>query len=83
MKRGDFYGVYRGSKRDPKDYQVFLVVSRQVIIDSQFPTVICAPVYSKHDGFSTHIEVGIDEGLKRDSAVYCDKYNFNCRRTSS
>jgi mRNA interferase MazF len=70
MKRGDFYRVYRGTKYDPKDYRVFLVVSRQALIDSQFSTVICAPVYSKYDGFTTQIEVGADEGLKHDSAVY-------------
>jgi mRNA interferase MazF len=73
MKRGDFYRVYRGAKYDPKDYRVFLVVSRQAVIDSQFSTVICAPIYSKYDGFPTQIEVGMDEGLKHDSAVYCDE----------
>jgi len=73
MKRGDFYRVYRASKNDPKDYRVFLVVSRQLLIDSQFSTVICAPVYSKYDGFPTQVEIGVDEGLKHDSAVYCDE----------
>jgi len=73
MRRGDLYRVYRGSKHDPKDYRVFLVVSRQLLIDSQFSTVICAPVYSKYDGFPTQIEIGVDEGLKHDSAVYCDE----------
>jgi len=55
MRRGDFYRVYRGTKYDPKDFRVFLVVSRQAVIDSQFSTVICAPVYSKYDGISTQI----------------------------
>jgi mRNA interferase MazF len=73
MKRGDFYRVYRGAKYDSKDYRVFLIVSRQAVIDSLFSTVICAPVYSKYDGFTTQIEVGVDEGLKHDSAVYCDE----------
>jgi mRNA interferase MazF len=73
VKRGDFYRVYRGSKYDPKDYRVFLVVSRQKAIDSTFSTVICAPVYSKYDGLPTQVEVGVDEGLKHDSAVYCDE----------
>ena len=72
MRRGDLYRVYRGSKYDPKDYRVFLVVSRQMLIDTQFPTVICAPFYSKYDGFSTQIEVGVEEELKHDSAIYCD-----------
>jgi len=73
VKRGDFYRVYRGSKYDPKDYRVYLVVSRQAVIDNDFSTVICAPVYSRYGGLPTQVEVGADEGLKHDSAVYCDE----------
>jgi mRNA interferase MazF len=73
MKRGDLFRVYRSSKHDPKEYRVFLIVSRQELIDSRFSTVICAPVYSKYDGFTTQVEVGVDEGLKHDSAIYCDE----------
>ena len=73
MKRGDFYRVYKGSKNDPKDSRIFLVVSRQLLIDTKFSTVICAPVYSIYDDvIQTQVEVGIKEGLKHDSAVYCD-----------
>ena len=73
MKRGEFYRVYRGSKNDPKEHRVFLIVSRQLLIDSQFSAIVCAPVYSKYDGFPTQIEVGVEEGLKHDSAIYCDE----------
>jgi mRNA interferase MazF len=73
VKRGDLYRVYRGSPNDPKEHRVFLVVSRQLLVDSRFSTVICAPVYSRHDGLPTQVEVGMDEGLKHDSAVYCDE----------
>jgi len=72
MKRGDLYRVYRGSKDDPKKQRVYLVVSRQTVVDNDFSTVICAPVYSKYGGLPTQIEAGADEGLKHDSAVYCD-----------
>jgi mRNA interferase MazF len=72
MKRGELYRVYKGSKYDPKEHRVVLVVSRQEVIDNQFPSVICAPIYSKYDGFVTQVEVGVDEGLKHDSAIYCD-----------
>jgi mRNA interferase MazF len=73
MKRGDLFRVYQGSKYDPKDYRVFLVVSRQALIDTQFSTVICAPIYTKYDeNIPTQVEVGVDEGLKHDSAIYCD-----------
>jgi mRNA interferase MazF len=73
MKRGGLYRVNRGSPYDPKRQRVFLVVSRQTVIDSAFSTVICAPVYSRYGGLPTQIEAGADEGLKHDSAVYCDE----------
>ena len=47
--------------------------TRQSLVDNdQFSSVICAPVYSKYHGISTQVEVGIDEGLKHDSAIHCD-----------
>ncbi len=49
------------------------MVSRQILIDSRFSIVICAPIYSKHDGLSTQVSVGIDEGLKHDSSIHCDE----------
>ena len=72
MKRGDLYLVVQAVKHDPKEQRVFLVVSRQLLIDTQFSTVICAPVYSKYGGLPTQVEVGVNEGLKHDSAIYCD-----------
>jgi len=72
MKRGELYRVYKGNKNDPKDYRVYLIVSRQVLINSQFPTVICAPIRTNYGSLPTQVEIGIDEGLKHDSAVYCD-----------
>jgi mRNA interferase MazF len=72
VKRGDLYRVYRGTKYDPKNHRVFLVVSRQLLIDSRFSTVICAPVYSNYDGLVTQVPIGLNEGLKHDSAIYCD-----------
>ena len=72
MKRGDLYRIYKGSSKDPKRFRVFIVVSRQVLIDSKFSTVICAPIYSSYEGLSTQVSVGIDEGLKHDSSIYCD-----------
>ncbi|MFQ5628162.1 MAG: type II toxin-antitoxin system PemK/MazF family toxin [bacterium] len=73
MKRGDLYRVYKGSARDPRKSRVFVVVSRQVVIDSRFSTVICAPIYSVHDGLTTQVEIGIDEGLKHTSSIHCDE----------
>jgi mRNA interferase MazF len=51
---------------------VFVVVSRQALIDSAFSTVVCAPVYSRRDGLATQVEVGADVGLKHDSSIHCD-----------
>jgi mRNA interferase MazF len=73
LKRGDLYRVYKGSKRVPKKYRVFVVISRQVLIDSKFSTVICAPIYSNYSGISTQGPVGTREGLKHDSCIYCDE----------
>lgn len=73
MKRGDLYRVYKGSKHDTKNYRVFVVVSRQALIDSKFSTVICAPIYSNYLGISTQVPIGIDDGLKHDSCIYCDE----------
>jgi mRNA interferase MazF len=72
VKSGDLYRVYKGSKNDPKKHRIFLVVSRQTLIDQNFSTVFSAPVYSNYHGFPTQIEIGLDEGLKHDSAVFCD-----------
>ena len=63
----------RPSSRDPKKFRVFAIVSRQILIDSRFSTVICAPVYTVYDGLSTQVPVGIDEGLKHDSGIHCDE----------
>ena len=73
MRRGELYRVYKGSPHDPKKFRVFVVVSRQVLIDSRFSTVVCAPVYSSYDGLSTQVKVGVDEGLKHESSIHCDE----------
>ena len=72
MKRGDLYRVRRPGGGDPKRWRVFVVVSRQALIDSRFSTVVCAPVYSRRDGLATQVEVGPEDGLKYESSVHCD-----------
>ena len=73
MQRGDLYLVRKPGQADPRKQRAFVVVSRQVLIDSKFSTVICAPVYSRHDGLSTQVPAGIEEGLKHESSVHCDE----------
>ena len=72
MRRGDVFLVRKPSQPDPKRQRAFVVVSRQALIDSNYDTVICAPVYSKHLGLQSQVSVGDAEGLKHDSAIHCD-----------
>ncbi len=72
MKRGELYRVPHPSARDPRRSRVFVIVSRQLLIESNFSTVICAPIYSAYHGLSTQVLVGIEQGLKHDSSIYCD-----------
>lgn len=71
MKRGELYRVHKPGG-DPKQYRAFVIVSRQILIDSQFSTVVCAPVFTHGDGLSTQVAVGPDEGLKHSSWIMCD-----------
>jgi mRNA interferase MazF len=43
------------------------------VIESRFSSVICVPVYSAQHGLSSQVAVGIDDGLKHDSAIHCDE----------
>jgi len=73
VRRGDLFLVAHPNARDPKRARVFVVVSRQTLIDSRFSTVICAPVYSAYHGLATQVPVGPAEGLKHESAIHCDE----------
>jgi mRNA interferase MazF len=48
-------------------------VSRQVVLDSRFSTVVCAPVYTQHDGLASQLSIGIEEGMKHESSIHCDE----------
>lgn len=72
MRRGDLYRVRRPGGGDPRSHRVFVVVSRQTLIESRFATVVCAPVYSRRDGLASQVELGTEEGLKHDSSIHCD-----------
>ena len=73
MNRGDLYRVRKPGGNDPRKRRVFVVVSRQVLLESSYSTVICAPVYSTRSGLSTQVNVGPESGLKHDSAIHCDE----------
>jgi mRNA interferase MazF len=73
VQRGELYLVRKPGAHDPRKQRVFVVVSRQLLIDSKFSTVICAPVYSRHDGLSTQVRLGTEHGLKHQSSIHCDE----------
>jgi len=73
VRRGELYRVRHPTSADPRKSRVFVVVARQAVIDSRFSSVTCAPVYSTYHGLSSQVAVGIDEGLKHDSAIHCDE----------
>ena len=73
MRRGELYRVHKASSRDPKKFRIFVIVSRQVLLDSRFSTAICAPVYSSFDGLSTQVPLGIENGIKHESSIHCDE----------
>jgi len=73
VKRGELFRVRHPSGNDPRKSRVFVVVARQALIDSRFSSVTCAPVYSAFHGLESQVAVGIDEGLKHESAIHCDE----------
>jgi mRNA interferase MazF len=72
MKRGELYRITAASG-DPKKQRVYVIVSRQELIDSAYSTLVCAPVYTSFEGLSTQVCVGVNEGLKHTSAIRCDE----------
>lgn len=72
MNRGEIYLVRKSASSDPRRQRAFVIVNRQVLIDSPYESVVCAPVYSKYLGLDSQVEVGTAEGLKHNSAIHCD-----------
>ncbi len=70
--RGELYRVLRSSRDDPRRSRVFVIVSRPVFIHSSSSTVICAPVYTAYHGLESQVLVGVEVGLKQQSAIHCD-----------
>jgi mRNA interferase MazF len=72
MKRGDLYLLRHPGGRDPKKQRMMTVVSRQALVDSRFPTVVCAPVFTSGHGLETEVSVGPEDGLKHPSWIASD-----------
>ena len=73
MTRGELYLVRNPRSGDPRRQRVFVIVSRQALVSARFSSVVCAPVYSRYDGLTTQVRVGVAEGLKHESSVHCDE----------
>ena len=71
MTRGDIYRVYKPGG-DLREFRCFVVVSRQILIESKFSTVVCAPVFTNGEGLSTQVSIGTSEGMKHSSWIVCD-----------
>lgn len=72
MRRGELYRVRKPGGGDPKKVRVFVIVGREALIDSRFPTVVCAPVYTWSEGLATQVDIGDEEGLRHPSSIHCD-----------
>ena len=68
IKRGD---IWFYQFKTPDKLRPVLVLSRQIVI-GLLHTVMVAPVTSTIHGAPSEVIVGINEGLKKDSAVNCD-----------
>ena len=71
MRRGELYLVHH-PPGDPKKHRVFVILSRQWVIETSFSTLICAPVFSEGQDLATQVKVGVDEGMKHESWILCD-----------
>jgi mRNA interferase MazF len=71
MNRGELYLVSK-PLGDPKRQRAYVIVSRQMLIESRYSSVVCAPIYTEGQGLSTQVAVGPDEGLKHESWIHCD-----------
>ena len=75
MKRGDFYLVKKGKgdPKDPKRQRIWVVVSWQPLLDSNFPTVVCAQATTKGiPDLPSQVRVDESDGFKHPSTILCD-----------
>ncbi len=57
MKRGDLYLLRHPGDLDRKKQRMMTVVSGQTLVDSRFPTVVCASVFTRGHGLETEVSV--------------------------
>ncbi len=79
VRRGELYRIpTRGE--DPRRERVFIVVSRDVFLASNYSSALCVPVYSGYGGLPTEVIVGAEHGLKHESTARCDEVTSVAKR---
>lgn len=69
MRRGDVYLVEPAAGRAGR---LFVVLSRQLALDSDLATAICAPIVNSYDGLATQVAVGAADGLPFAGGIHCE-----------
>lgn len=72
IRRGEIYRVAHPTARAPRRHRMFVVVSRQILIDSKYSTLICAPIFSAYDELATQVPLGVEDGMKHECSIHCD-----------
>lgn len=69
MRRGDVYLVEQAAGGAG---WLFVVLSRQLALDSDLATAICAPIFAGYDGLATQVAVGAADGLPSAGGIHCE-----------
>ena len=73
MKRGEIYRTREKTSERGYKPGFYVVVSRDFIAENEdIATVICAPIYSEILGIRSEVSLGVEDGLRRESAIRCD-----------
>jgi len=59
MRCGELYRVRKGNKNDPKDYRVYLIVSRQLVIKSLLTDYVGALSAVKMEEVNTALRIAL------------------------
>lgn len=72
MRRGEVYLIEGPDARGTRRQQMFVALSRQLALDSELASVICAPVFHSYDGLATQTPVGAADGLPYEGSIHCE-----------
>ena len=73
MKRGEIYRTRERIAERGYKPGFYVIASRDFIAQNDdVSTVICAPVYSESLGLRSEVQIGVEDGLSKDSSIRCD-----------